>query len=198
MNLSSPEKVPVLPPHQGKVLWTRDAFHWLCDSGILGEGNHELIQGEIVTTMPNEPHLFVNSRLFLALVRVFGEDFTRMGGSMAISDFQEPQPDVAVTKRPITDYLTTGIPGPSEFVLVVEVSSATLHKDKNEKAVLYAEAAIPEYWVVDVVGRRVQVYRDPVQGEYRHVQVFDETQSVSPLASHSTSLAVASFLPPAV
>ena len=196
MNPPTDEKMPVLPPQQGKVRWTRATFHWLCDSGILGEGRHELINGEIVSTMPNEPHLFVNTRLFLALVRLFGEDHTRMGGSLAISDTQEPQPDVAVTLHPITDYLSTGIPGPTEFVLVVEVSSATLHKDKTEKALLYAEAGIPDYWVVDVVGRRVQVYRDPIAGEYRSMHVYDETQNLSPLANPQATLAVASFLPP--
>ena len=190
------ESVPVLPPQQGRVRWTRATFHWLCESGILGVGRHELINGEIISTMPNEPHLFVNSRLFLALVRLFGEDFTRMGGSLAISDTQEPQPDVAVTRHPITDYLTTGIPGPEEFVLVVEVSRATLHKDKTEKALLYAQAAIPEYWVVDITGRRVQVYRDPIAGEYRSVRVYDETQSLASLAAPEALLAVASFLPP--
>lgn len=188
--------MPVLPPQQGKVRWTRATFHWLCESGVLGDGHHELIDGEIISTMPNEPHLFVNSLLFLALIQIFGEDFTRMGGSLAISDTQEPQLDVAVTRHSITDYLTSGIPGPEEFVLVVEVSSATLHKDKTEKALLYAQAAIPEYWVVDIAGRRVQVYRDPVAGEYQSVQSYDETQDVSCLAAPEALLLVSRFLPP--
>lgn len=35
---------------------------------------------------------------------------------------------------------------------------------------LYAEAAIPEYWVINIVDKSVEVYAQPTAGKYQVVR----------------------------
>ena len=45
----------------------------------------------------------------------------------------------------------------------------------------YAEAGIPEYWIVNPVARQVEIYREPVDGEYQWLKVLQEGDSIAPL-----------------
>ena len=183
-------------PQTGRVVWTREAFRMMADAGIFSDGRYELLEGEIVKIMPNEPHTYVNMRLLRVMVERFGWDFVRIPGSLAASPGSEPEPDVAVTKQSAEVYLQTGIPPGSEFRLVVEVSDTTLWRDKGQKAKLYAEAGVLEYWIVNLAGRTMIVHRNPVEGEYRSVQTYDETQSVAPQAAPDRAISIAEILPP--
>ena len=51
---------------------------------------------------------------------------------------------------------------PSRAALVVEVSASSLDFDRDDKGSLYARAGIADYWIVNLVDRVVEVYRDPV------------------------------------
>jgi Uma2 family endonuclease len=69
-------------------------------------------------------------------------------------------------------------------------------------AEVYATAGIADYWVVDVDGRRLLVFRDPVplpQGlggsAYRTHLTFGAGDSVSPLAVPTAVVRVADLLP---
>jgi Uma2 family endonuclease len=187
-----------LPIHQesGRVRWTREAFRILSEAGLLEGGRYELIQGEILRQMPNEPHTWTNMMILRLLVEAFGWDYVRLPGSIAIDTENEPEPDAAVTVKETKEYLKTGIPGGDEFRMVVEVSDATLSRDRNEKARLYAQAAIPEYWVINIKARTVIVHRDPVDSEYRNIQTYDETASVVPLAAPTHSIVLSALFPP--
>jgi Uma2 family endonuclease len=61
------------------------------------------------------------------------------------------------------------------------VSESSLDHDRGEKAVLYAEAGIADYWVIDIPARRVEVHRDPREGRYHSVQVFRGDDELRPL-----------------
>lgn len=41
------------------------------------------------------------------------------------------------------------------------MSDTTIDYDRGTKMRLYAAHAIPEYWILDLVGKRVEVYRHP-------------------------------------
>jgi len=75
-------------------------------------------------------------------------------------------PDIMLILRERSSRL---IPTPSDVVLVVEVSDSTLAFDRRVKAPLYADAAIPELWVVDVAGERVLRHTEPTQDRYQSV-----------------------------
>ena len=183
-------------PQTGRVVWTREAFRMMADAGIFSDGRYELLEGEIVKIMPNEPHTYVNTRLLRVMVERFGWNFVRIPGSLAASPGSEPEPDVAVTKQSGDLYLRTGIPTGDEFRLVIEVSDTTLWRDKGQKARLYAAAGVAEYWIVNLAGRTLIVHRNPVEGEYRSIVTYDDTQSVAPEAAPEHPIAIAEILPP--
>lgn len=184
-------------PVTGRVRWNRDAFQAMEAAGFFADGRYELLDGEIIQIMPNEPHTFVNMQLLRRLVEGFGWDYVRIPGSLAADEHNEPQPDVAVTVKRQQEYLATGIPGGSEFRLVVEISDATLSRDRGAKARLYAAAGVPEYWVVNLVGRTCIVHREPQDGEYRSIRTCGEDESVAPLAAPDYAIRLADVLPPA-
>jgi Uma2 family endonuclease len=90
-----------------------------------------------------------------------------------------PEPDLVwVVQR---DY-SQSRPVSEEVLLVVEVSESSLAYDTGEKAFLYAEAGIADYWVVNLVDHAVEVRRDPASGRYRGLQTFSGNQEIRPLA----------------
>jgi Uma2 family endonuclease len=101
------------------------------------------------------------------LLRAAGDDvevLTQL--PLTLLDDSEPEPDVAVIR---TEDAQSGEHHPRTALLVVEVADATLCIDRQAKASLYARAGIPEYWIVNVAERSVEVQRepDPAVGSYR-------------------------------
>jgi hypothetical protein len=76
-------------------------------------------------------------------------------------------------------------PQPQDLDLVVEIADSTLKFDLTVKAALYARAAIVEYWVLDVAGRRLIAHRSPVSGAYTSVAVYAENEIIAPLAARN-------------
>ena len=85
---------------------------------------------------------------------------------------------------------------------LIEVADSSLAYDLGAKASLYAAAGIADYWVVDVVNRRLHVFRDPrpdpaqrfLHG-YRQLTIYDPPDSVAPLAAPNNPVRVADLLP---
>ncbi len=72
----------------------------------------------------------------------------------------EPEPDAVVVRGRPDDYLDRQ-PRSQETPLVVEVSDATLQRDRSTKLRIYARAAIPVYWIVNLINGCVEVNTDP-------------------------------------
>ena len=88
-----------------------------------------------------------------------------------------PEPDVAwVAKRDYSRH-----PLPDDVLLLIEVADSTLAADRGEKAELYAEANIREYWIVNLVDRCVEIFRDPVKGRYRDRSIAEGGAELQPL-----------------
>ncbi len=183
-------------PQTGQVRWTREGFRMMAEAGLFADGRYELLEGEIVKQMPNEPHSFVNSELVFALAAVFGAEYVRVPSSLAARPDSEPEPDASVTVKPRREYLNAGVPPGSEFRLVVEVSSATLWRDKGQKAMLYAQAGVREYWIVNLASRTLIVHRNPALGEYRSIQTYDDTEKIAPESAPEKFIVLAEILPP--
>lgn len=123
----------------------------------------ELLHGTVVQIGPHGPlHDETVDALDDRLARQLGgRAKVRVQSSFAASDGSEPEPDIAVV--PAQSYRTAH---PDRAFLIVEVADSSLRKDRGVKARLYAESAVDEYWVVDLEGRAVHVYRDPQGGRY--------------------------------
>jgi Uma2 family endonuclease len=109
-------------------------------------------------------------------------------------DGSEPEPDLAVIAG---DDPRASAEHPSSAVLIVEISDTTLEHDRR-KARLYAASQIPEYWILNLVSRTLEVHRNPgsqngVAG-YGEVRILKDRDRVSPLSS-SAEATVADLLP---
>jgi Uma2 family endonuclease len=180
--------VPTVTRH----LFDVDDYHRMAEIGILNEDSRvELIEGEIVDMSPNGPwHLsgvdILNERFVQALA---GRAIVRTQGSVRLNQRLEPQPDLALLRwRP--DYYRGGHAGPSDILLLVEVADSSLAYDREVKSRLYARSGIPEYWLVDVNGHCVTVYREPGPCGYREVTEARGAERLSPLAFPDLALTV--------
>jgi Uma2 family endonuclease len=103
-----------------------------------------------------------------------------------------PRPDVAWVKQ--QDY-SGARPRVKDVLLIIEVSDTTLAFDTRDKLLLYAQAGIKDYWVVDVKSKAVRVFRGPTKKGYRSAQAFSLDDEVAPLAVPDAKLAVKSLFP---
>jgi Uma2 family endonuclease len=157
----------------------RAEYDQLIELGFFASERVELLYGVLVEMSPqNTPHSWAVEQLTLLLVplAVANRARVRVQLPMAASDDSEPEPDVLVSA------LEESRGHPSRALLVVEVADASLRVDAGLKARLYAETQAIEYWVVDVRNRRVDVYSDPVDGEFATRRRVDPGGVLRPIA----------------
>lgn len=112
----------------------------------------------------------------------------------------EPEPDLSVVIGSPRDYFLRH-PQPAEIALVVEVSDATLAQDRTLKKKLYAAAAIPVYWLVNLPDKQIELYSNPlttVSGpDYgqRHTYGLPDLIPVTIAGETTGHMAVADLLP---
>jgi Uma2 family endonuclease len=184
----------VIPPHKR---WTRDECAVLERARLVDLDRYELIEGELVLKMgKSQSHMRALMLLVAWLRSVFGETFVAQEPSIDVrpedNPLSEPEPDAIVLAR---SFLDLSAPArPSELRLVAEVSRTTLAFDLTTKARLYARSRIPEYWVLDLEGRRLIVHRDPTDDGYRSVTAYSEEERVATLAEPSHEARVGDLL----
>jgi Uma2 family endonuclease len=141
--------------------WTAEEFHRVATLGLFQGQRVELLDGEILETSPHgAAHATSIALVAQSLTRLVSERaFIRQQLPIRLSEFSEPEPEIAVVPGSPRDYSTAH---PTTAMLVVEVSDTTLASDRTRKASLYASAGIPEYWIVNLIDRQVEVFRQPV------------------------------------
>lgn len=173
--------------------WTREEYHALADAGFLGEDDPvELIEGEIIQMSPqNTPHAVAVRLVHEVLRRVFPEDRYLVHDQLplALGPHSEPEPDVSVIEGHPRDFLDDH---PSSAVLAVEVAEASLQFDRTRKRTLYARHDLPEYWIVNLVDRQLEVHRGSAGESYTETRVRASDEAVS---LRDRSIAVADLLP---
>jgi Uma2 family endonuclease len=141
--------------------WTRQEYEQLAALGVLRPDERvELIEGEIVAMPPQLSRYTTGVYLASEALRaIFGAGFVvRVQSPLALGQYSEPEPDVAVVAGSARDFADAH---PTSALLVVEVSDTTLSFDRQRKASLYAAAGIPEYWILNLVHRQLEVHREP-------------------------------------
>ena len=179
-------------PEDIPVLWwtTLEEWHRMIDRGELRkEDRVELIHGAVIEMEPiSARHSNVVTVLIGHFAGVGGRPWdVQSQGPLALpGEDVEPQPDLAlVSKERRRD-----VPPPTAS-LVVEVAVSSQRMDRDIKAPMYARAGVPEYWLVDVLGQRLEVRTRPVDGEYRELRVLGEEDVVRPTAVDAPPLRVA-------
>ena len=164
--------------------FTTDEYHWMARVGILGVRDRvELIEGEILEMSPiGRRHLASVDRCN----RIFSQGLSdaaivRVGGSIVLSEHDEPQPYL-VLLRPRADYYATADATAADVFLIVEVSDTALQYDRQIKAPLYARRGIPELWIIDLGHDHIIGHRDPTENGYATTRVFRRGETISPAA----------------
>lgn len=186
-----------LPPAElPRIKWNAEQYESLFTMGLLPEKGYELIEGDVVDKMPiKNAHTLVISLLFALFGPLYGFRFMRSQFTLAVDEHNAPEPDFAILLTQTPTLSARGYVQPADVRLLVEVSDATLGHDLTRKARLYAQANIPEYWVIDVTGRRLLIHGTPGADGYALVTQYEETETACPLFAPSVSFAVSDILP---
>jgi Uma2 family endonuclease len=149
-------------------------YHRMAEVGVLApDARVELIEGEIIDMAPiGKDHQSIVDQLTRILVLAVGDDaIVRVQGSVRLSQWSEPEPDV-VLLAPRPDFYRGEFALGTDTLLVIEVSDTTLRYDRDVKLPLYARHGVPEVWIVDVQNDALLVYGNLRDGKYeRHVSL---------------------------
>jgi Uma2 family endonuclease len=110
-----------------------------------------------------------------------------------MDDEDEPQPDLVLYDRAAIGRH----PRPGDVFLIVEVADSSLDYDQRSKIPVYAAAGIKEVWVIDLVGHRILVYREPQTAARRYAKIdtFDRLSLASTLAFPDVRVRLNDLLP---
>jgi Uma2 family endonuclease len=182
-------QVPALPVRR----FTVAEYHRLIEDGYFASDERfELIDGWIVAKMPRDPihDAVVEIADELLRSRVPAGWRVRVQCAITTAD-SEPEPDLVIVRGRPQDHVRRH-PGPADLALLVEVANTTLQYDRTFKGSTYARAGIREYWIVNLVDLRVEVYTDPSGPDtapaYRRRQDYQLGQSI-PLTIDGASVA---------
>lgn len=185
---------PALPARRR---FTVDEYYRMAEIGILRPDERvELLDGEVFTMAPigsrHAGRLNFLAEWFFA--RLLGRAIVSVQNPVRLSSGAEPEPDLALL-RPRPDHYDRAHPGPDDVLLLIEVADSSLAYDRGRKLPQYAEAGIPEVWLVDLPGNRVFLYRDPSPAGYQTIATLGRGDVLSPAAFPDLRLPVAELLP---
>jgi Uma2 family endonuclease len=158
-----------LPAHARPRKVRRTEYERLAREGFFGNERVELIQGIVVEMSPIGPrHANPLDLLVERLVPpLVGRARVRVQQPFAATDDSEPEPDLAIV--PALQYVESH---PDRAFLVIEVAETSLDYDRETKAPIYAASGVPEYWVVNVAARCIEVFDQPKLGVYTRQHQF--------------------------
>jgi Uma2 family endonuclease len=144
-------------------------FYRMAAAGVFSEDDRlELIEGEILEMSPiGSRHASCVDRL----TEIFGQQvgrkaIIRVQNPIRLDDYSEPLPDITLLKRR-ADFYAENHPTQADVLLVVEVADTSVEYDRNIKLPIYAQANIPEVWLVNLPKNIVEVYTRPENGKYQ-------------------------------
>ena len=167
---------------QGRA-FTVGEYYRMAEANILTEEDRvELIAGQIVAMSPiGSRHAACVKRLNLLLGKMVGDSMLLgVQDPIALDAYSEPEPDL-VLLRPRADFYAAAHPAAGDVLLVIEVADTSASYDRAVKVPLYAQAGIPEVWLIDLQERRVEVHAHPQGNAYQQrTQVAADATFTSP------------------
>lgn len=195
-----PPAAPFTPPITVADIYrlTVEQYQRMVDTGILMDGDPvELLDGYLVAKMgKNRPHVIATQHVRTLLERLLPAGWSVGVQDPITLDSGEPEPDVTVFRGTADDYPTTH-PTPADVPLVVEVSHASLPRDREWKRRMYARNGIPVYWIVNVEAGVLEVYTDPAGGDYATARTLTRADRADVVIAGATvgTAAAADILP---
>lgn len=169
----------------------RDDYERMVEAGLFEDERIELLRGALVAMSPQGTrHAHVITSIVTLLIERLGRRVAvRCQMPFAAGADSVPEPDIVVV--PVMDYSTFM---PQQAHLVVEVAETSLHKDRVLKSDLYAEAEVPEYWLVDLAHDAVEVRTLPVAAKYTRTDIFAAADAIRPRAFPDVDIRVREIL----
>lgn len=140
-------------------------YERMSESGILPASERvELLDGWVIQKMTQHPpHAGTIGLLLPLLLPLLPKGFSlRCQLPIALAR-SRPEPDLALVRGPAAQYLQRH-PRPSDIALIIEVADSSLLEDRRYKGTLYARAKLPEFWLINLVEGRVEVFAQPKGG----------------------------------
>lgn len=190
---------PSVSSEPSRFRFTRDAYHQMAALGLFEGKRVELIEGEVIEMSPMSPlHFASGDDLHSLLRRALPKGYwARFQGPLSLGE-SEPEPDISVVRGSPDDYPDAH---PDTALLVVEIADTSLHYDRTDKQSLYAKAGIPEYWIVNLREKQLEVYREPAPDPtarfgyaYQQQQILTPRERVQLTAIPEVSLSVRRIL----
>jgi len=179
--------------------FSRAEYYRMAEIGLFDGQRVELIKGEIITMSPqNSPHALTVAIITGWLARGLGDQFTvRCQLPLVASDDTEPEPDFAV----LAGTAESQREHPTGALLVIEVAESSLAYDRR-KADMYASRGVPDYWILNLRERKLEVFRSPATcsdssfgHRYASRVTLTSDQSIQPLRLPIPAVSVARLLP---
>ncbi len=171
-------------------------YYQMASAGILSADDRvELLDGQVVEMSPiGNRHAASVDELTEQFVMLLADRVrVRIQGPVRLSDLSEPEPDVALLVRR-EDRYAGGHPRAEHVRLLVEVADASIEKDRSVKLPLYAQAGIPEVWIVDLGSKCIEVYRQSAGRSYGHRRTVKPGETLSPEAFPDAELSADAIL----
>ena len=161
-------------------------YHWMVENGLV-EKQAELIRGVIIEKMSKSPLHETTVRKIFRRVLAAADDTMMVTKEAPISiRDSEPEPDVAVILGTDDDFATAH---PTTAVLAVEVAVTSEEVDR-EKADIYAEAGIPEFWLILALAKTIERHTAPVDGIYTERTIFHVGETLQSTVLPKLSFAI--------
>jgi Uma2 family endonuclease len=84
----------------------------------------------------------------------------RVQDPIVLNNWSEPEPDIAVC-APVLDRYKQEHPRADQVLLLIEVAESSLTYDRTRKGRAYASSGIAEYWIVNLIDQRIEIFTDP-------------------------------------
>ncbi len=162
-------------------LFTVSDYYKISDAGILSASDRvELIHGEILKMSPiKSQHAgVVNELSELLILALSGRAIVTVQNPLRLDEYTEPEPDIAVVKYRKDKYRTSH-PMPEDVFLVIEVADSSLQYDRQVKVPLYAQAGIPEYWIINIADRQIEIFRQPSESDYEVQRIVEYAETAT-------------------
>ncbi|HXG85252.1 MAG TPA: Uma2 family endonuclease [Pyrinomonadaceae bacterium] len=189
---AEPEKTSVVKPKRFSV----EEFYKMTEAGILPEeSGWEVIDGYLLDKMTiGSKHASIVKRLNRILTNlVANQAVISIQDPVHIDEYNEPEPDIALLE-PREDFYAAGHPSPPDVLLLIEVSDSTVEYDREIKKTLYAEAGIPEFWLVNLKNETIEVYTQPKNGSYYSARILEAGETIDSKSIENLTLSVAEIL----
>ncbi|MBW4662474.1 MAG: Uma2 family endonuclease [Drouetiella hepatica Uher 2000/2452] len=179
-------------------LLTVEDYHRMAEAGIFhSEERVELLAGQVIqTAVKGTAHSVANTRTRRSIENRLGtRALVRVQEPIQLDDYSEPEPDIAIVIPRSLEY-TDHHPVATEVLLVIEIADSSLRLDCGMKAIACAKSGIADYWVLDIVDRKLHVFRSPNAEGYQSELVLGETMDIAPLAFPDCVISVREMLQP--